>query len=156
LLSVPLLTIVWGVVTQLVPAQTVIVRGTPGSFMADELQCDEFTAKDQVLAGFGGSLGFHAAVCWDGQRAYIYGDPTLGEAGPPRPAGVPADPQITSCSPADTDTDFATVDQHCSARLDPNGTVRMHADGRVSSLPFGLASRDLDLELVVARDGKLG
>ena len=150
-LFLPLLAGVWATATELVPASTVVVRGMPGTFSSDDMKCDEFTAEKQVLAGFGGSLGFHAGVCWAGSRAFIIGDPSLG---PAAREGF-SEPTITSCSTADANTDFATVSQHCTARLDADGTVRMRAQGQVSPLPFGWGTRQLDVELAVSRDGKL-
>ena len=155
LLVVPVAGIIWAVATQVVPASTVIVRGTSGSFLADDMKCDEFTAKKEILAGFGGSLGFHAGVCWNGQRAFIEGDPSLGRAAGGVPGPIPGEPAITSCSTASAETDFATVSQHCTAQLDADGTVRMRAQGRVSPLPFGWGARDVDVELAVSRDGTL-
>ena len=151
LLFLPLLAVVWASATQLMPASAVVVRGTPGAFLADDMKCDVFTARKEILARFGGAIGFHAGICWNGERAFIFGDPSLGAAA----RQEATEPPITSCSTADAETDFATVSQHCTAQLDADGTVRMRAEGRISPLPFGWGARDVDVELAVSRDGKL-
>lgn len=79
----------------------------------------------------------------------------------PRPVSLPAEefsmafPGLTSCIPLPSDTDFGNVVEHCTGNIDGDGTLHLTLDGRVSPLPGGAGSREVQIRLVVTRDGKL-
>ena len=129
--------------------------------------CQEFAGGTVVGAEFGATVGLGANVCWDGTLAYVVGDPSL-----PIPASAirdyavpgftptaseidPAQPQLSGCG-WDTTADFAAVSRTtCTERIDANGTMRYTVSARVAPLPFGIASREVSVDLVVTRNGKV-
>lgn len=157
LIALPVVALAWLVAVLAAPLQTTMQATVPDTeFMMGDATCGHFGAVKRVAAGFGGAERVEAEVCWNGQQAFAYGDPTL-----PRPASRPADefarpfPGLTSCSPLPTDTDFGTVVEHCTGQIDPDGTLHLVLRGRVSPLPFGVGSRELQIQLVVDANGKL-
>ncbi len=116
-----------------------------------------------VGADFGAIVGLRAYVCWNGTDAFVWGDPAL-----PPPAGLnryfkpftalafdAAQPFETGCG-LDNVGDFAAVGQTtCSERIDAGGTMHYTVSARVSPLPFGIASREVSIELVVTRAGRV-
>jgi hypothetical protein len=157
LIAVPCLALAWLVAVLATPLQTAVVATVPDkSFSMGDARCGHFGAVERVAAGFGGAGRLEAEVCWNGQQAFAYGDPSL-----PRPAGRPADefampfPGLTSCATLPTDTDFGAVVEHCTGQIDANGTFHLVLRGRISPLPGGVGSRNLEIQLVVNRDGKV-
>ena len=129
--------------------------------------CQTYAGGVMVGAEFGASVGLRANVCWDGSVAYVSGNPSL-----PLPASVirdysvpeftpsasdinPAQPMLSGCG-LDNLSDFAAVGQTtCTERIDANGTLHYTVSARVSPLPFGIASREVSVALVVTRTGKV-
>lgn len=152
-LSVPLLAIAWFAGVAALPVRSITVSGVPDHFVTDAT-CNHFAAKKQVGSIFGGTLRLQAEVCWNGQEAFVFGDPHL--ISPARlPSIMPALTDLTNCSLLDADTDFAMVSQTCDQEVDNNGTMRLTARGRVSPLPGGVGARAVEIQLVVTRDGKV-
>jgi hypothetical protein len=130
------------------------------------LACQEFAGGTMVGAEFGATLGLGADVCWDGTVAYVVGDPSLpipasaihdyavpGFTPPPNEVN-PAQP-LSGCG-WDTTADFAAVSRtRCGERIDANGTLHYTVSAQVSPLPFGIASREVSIHLVVTRTGKV-
>jgi hypothetical protein len=129
--------------------------------------CQTYAGGVMVGAEFGASVGLRANVCWDGSVAYVSGNPSL-----PLPASVvhdysvpeftpsasdinPAQPMLSGCG-LDNLSDFAAVGQTtCTERIDANGTLHYAVTARVSPLPFGIASREVSVDLVVTRTGRV-
>ena len=129
--------------------------------------CQTYAGGVMVGAEFGASVGLRANVCWDGSVAYVSGNPSL-----PLPASVirdygvpeftpsaseinPAQPMLSGCG-LDNLSDFAAVGQTtCTERIDASGTMYYTVSARVSPLPFGIASREVSVALVVTRTGKV-
>jgi hypothetical protein len=129
--------------------------------------CQEFAGGTVVGAEFGATVGLGAEVCWDGTAAYVLGNPSL-----PLPATAirdyrtpgftptasevnPAQPQLSGCG-LDTTADFAAVEKTtCTERIDADGTMHYTVSARVSPLPFDIASREVTVDLVVTRNGKV-
>jgi hypothetical protein len=166
LLLVPLLAATWFVAVQVLPAQLVTVRGMSGMFEASGASCDHFSAEKSVAGGLGGTARLKVEVCWDGQHAWAYGDPSLHTPMDIVPTPVPAHElvsplsmpslrDLTSCAPRDPDNDFVNVSESCTQQIGADGTMRLTVHGRFSLLPGGLASRDVQIQLVVSRDGKV-
>ena len=116
-----------------------------------------------IGAEFGGTVGLRAYVCWNGTDAFVWGDPNL-----PLPASLnrnfkpftahdfdAAMTLETGCG-LDNVSDFAAVGQTtCAERIDASGTMHYTVSARVSPIPFGIASREVTLDLVVTRTGKV-
>jgi hypothetical protein len=157
LAAVPAVATVWLIAILAAPLQLTTVATIPdNSFSMSDARCGHFSAVDRVAAGFGGGARLEAEVCWNGQQAFTYGDPSL-----PHPASLPAEefsrpyPGLTRCAPMALDTDFGNVVEHCSIQIDADGTMHLILRGRVSPLPGGFGVRDVQLRLVVTRDGKV-
>jgi len=166
LLTVPLLAGLWFVAGQVLPAQTYTGHGMNGSFQAFGATCDHYAAEKSVAGGFAGATRLKVEVCWDGRNAWAFGDPSLHTPINLMPAPVPADqlltpysmptlPDLTSCTPSDPDRDFVAVSESCTEEIDANGTMRLTVRGRVSPLPGGAGSREVQIRLVVTRDGQV-
>jgi hypothetical protein len=129
--------------------------------------CQTYAGGVMVGAEFGASVGLRANVCWDGSVAYVSGNPSI-----PLPASVvrdysvpeftpsssdinPAQPMLSGCG-LDNIGDFAAVGPTtCTERIDADGTLHYTVSARVSPLPFGIASREVSVDLVVTRTGKV-
>jgi hypothetical protein len=145
---------------QSAPHGSLSVAGGPSA-----ATCQEFAGGAMVGSEFGATVGLRAYVCWDGAVAYIWGNPSLPTpTGALREEGVsgfasrdanPMAPLYSGCG-LDNTADFATVSgTTCSERIDAAGTVHYAVSARVSPLPFGIASREVTVELVVTRDGRV-
>jgi hypothetical protein len=157
LIAVPVVALAWVVAVLAAPLQTTVLATVPdNSFSMGAGKCGHFGAVERVAAGFGGATRLEAEVCWNGQQAFTYGDPSL-----PRPASLPTEefsrpfPGLTNCAPLATDTDFGNVAEHCTGQIDGDGTLHLVLNGRVSPLPGGAGARVVQIRLVVTRDGKL-
>lgn len=163
---VPVLAGAWLVAVQVLPAQLVTTRGENGMFEAYGASCDHFAAEKSIAGGLGGTTRLKVEVCWEGQYAWAFGDPSLHTPTNLIPSPVPADQLLTpytmptmatrsSCAPRDPDSDFVGVSQWCSQQIGPDGTMRLTVHGRFSPLPGGVGSRAVEIELVVDRNGRL-
>jgi hypothetical protein len=159
LVAAPLVAGLWFLALVALPPVTETRHQVPGALNLSGAHCGEFVGSREVGAGFGAALRFHAAVCWDGRQAWVFGDPSL-----PQPSFVadlvgatpPPDPWLTSCQVVGDAADFATLrNQHCTETIDSDGTMHYVAIGRVSAGPGDLGARDLRLELTVTRDGHI-
>jgi hypothetical protein len=157
LIAVPLVALAWVVGVLAAPTQTTVLATIPdNSFTMGAAKCGHLGAVKRLASGFGGAARLEAEVCWNGQQAFTYGDPTL-----PRPASLPTEefsmafPGLTSCMPLPTDTDFGSVVEHCTGNIDADGTLRLVLNGRVLPLPGGAGARDVQIQLVVTRDGRV-
>lgn len=161
LLLAPVLLVAWTALAPSLPVRYVVTRPTGISFDLTGARCTQFLVAKEVGAGLAGAVGFHAEVCWNGEKAFVVGDPSL-----PLPSGVLpqqdlmppgglSEPELTACAPGVRETDFGAVSQTCTQMIDAGGTLTLIAHGRVSPYPGGIAARPLDIRLVVARDGTL-
>jgi hypothetical protein len=157
LIAVPIVALAWLGAVLAAPLETTVLATVPDNqFTMGAAQCGHFGAVKRVASGFGGATRLEAEVCWNGQQAFTYGDPSL-----PRPVSLPAEefsmafPGLTSCMPLPSDTDFGNVVEHCTGNIDGDGTLHLTLNGRVSPLPGGAGTRELQIRLVVTRDGKL-
>jgi len=157
LLAVPAVALVWVAAVLSAPMQSTVVARTPDTgFMMGGATCGHFEGVKRVAAGFGGAARLEAEVCWNGQQAFAFGDPTL-----PRPASIHPEefsmpiPGLTSCATLPLDTDFGRVVEQCTGTIDTDGTLHLVLRARVSPLPGGAGSREVQIRLVVTRDGKL-
>jgi hypothetical protein len=166
LVLVPLLAGVWFVAGEVLPAQTYTTHGMSGTFSAFGATCDHYAAEKSIAGGLAGATRFKVEVCWDGRNSWAFGDPSLHTPTNLMPAPVPADQlltpysmptllDLTSCAPADADMDFVTITERCAQEIGPDGTMHLTLQGRVSPLPGGVGARDVQIQLVVARDGKV-
>jgi hypothetical protein len=156
-IAVPAVALIWLIAILSAPLQSTAVSNVPDNqFMMGAATCGHFGVVKRVAAGFGGAARLEAEVCWNGQQAFTYGDPSL-----PRPASLPSEefsrpfPGLTSCAPLASDTDFGSVVEHCTGQIDADGTLHLLLHGRISPLPGGVAAREFQIHLVVTRDGKL-
>ena len=153
--AVPALAAAWLLAVAWAPAQA---AGPSHSFgiSADWLgsRCQHFATGRIVGAGFGATVGLRAHVCWNGRQAFVVGDPRI----PPPVAGgiVPfRDSSLTACG-ADNVEDFAVVSgTTCTATTGADGTLHYTVRARVSPLPFAIGARDVAMDLVVTREGRL-
>ncbi|HXN58316.1 MAG TPA: hypothetical protein VN912_07005 [Candidatus Angelobacter sp.] len=157
LMAVPIVALAWIVAVLVAPVETTVLATVPDtSFAMGAAKCGHFGAVKRVASGFGGAIRLEAEVCWNGKQAFTYGDPSL-----PRPSSLPAEefamafPGLTSCAPLPTDTDFGNVVEHCTGQIDADGTLHVGLRGRVSPLPGDFGARDVQLRLIVTRDGKV-
>jgi len=166
LVLLPLLIGAWLVAVQVLPAQIVTARGQNGMFEAAGASCDHFAAEKSIAGGLAGTARLKVEVCWDGTHAFAFGDPGLDTPMDIVPTPVPASellsplsmpslPDLTSCAPRDPDSDFVNVSEWCSQQIGPDGTMTLTMHGRVSPLPGGVGSRDLQIQLVISGDGKV-
>jgi hypothetical protein len=157
LAAVPAVALVWLIAILAAPVQSTTVATIPDNgFSMSDATCGHFSAVDRVAYGFGGGARLEAEVCWNRQQAFPVGDTNL-----PHPASLPAEefarpfPGLTSCAPMATDTDFGTVVESCSVRIDPAGTFHLVLRAQVSPLPGGFLARDVEIRLVVTADGRV-
>jgi len=157
LMAVPIVALAWIVAVLVAPVETTVLTTVPdNSFTMSAAKCGHFGVVKRVASGFGGAIRLEAEVCWNGQQAFTYGDPSL-----PRPSSLPAEefamafPGLTSCAPLPTDSDFGNVVEHCTGQIDADGTLHVGLRGRVSPLPGDFGARDVQLRLIVTRDGKV-
>jgi hypothetical protein len=116
--------------------------------------CRHFATGRIVGAEFGATVGMRVEVCWNGRRAFVVGDPRMP---PPDPAqsSPRGEPVLTACG-ADNTEDFAIVSRTtCTATIDRDGTLHYDVRARVSPLPLSIGARDVDMSLVVTRDGRI-
>lgn len=127
--------------------------------------CTHVVSGRIVGLEFGAVVGLRAEVCWNGVDAFVVGDPTvplpssaIARLNPPG-GGIraqyldPADPQATLCG-AESNGDFAVLSPPvCTAVIDPTGTLHYTVRARLTPLPFGVAARDVRVNLVVTRVG---
>lgn len=144
---------------QAVASGSITAGGGPGS----NWTCHEFGGGTMIGAEFGATVGLRAEVCWNGSDAFVWGNPNL-----PLPASLNIsfhdftareldafEPFQTACG-LDNASDFAAIGQTvCSERIDSSGTMHYTVSARVSPLPFGIASREVTVDLVVTRTGKV-
>ena len=156
-MAVPIVALAWIVAVLVAPVETTVLTTVPdNSFTMSAAKCGHFGVVKRVASGFGGAIRLEAEVCWNGKQAFTYGDPSL-----PRPSSLPAEefamafPGLTSCAPLPTDTDFGNVVEHCTGQIDADGTLHVGLRGRVSPLPGDFGARDVQLRLIVTRDGKV-
>ena len=156
-LAVPAVGALWVAAIVAGPVQTATSIQVMGSMSSSEGPCSNFGAVSRLAGGFGGSARLYAEVCSNGKQAYAVGDPSL-----PRPASIPPEEwagftriPLTSCTPLSSDTDFGNVDTRCTGFIDAAGTLHLTLSGRIRPLPGNLAARDVQVELVVTRDGKV-
>jgi hypothetical protein len=166
-LAIPAIAAGWLLAVAALPAQFVTLTQVPDSgFSLSGANCGRYLAKKDVGSVFGGSIRLQAEVCWDGRNAFVFGDPSLQTPMGVVPTPVPADqmvapltmpslPNLTGCTTRNADTDFVAVTEGCTEQIDANGTMRLNARGRVSPLPGGAGARDVQIQLIVTRDGKL-
>lgn len=157
LIAVPAFALIWLIAILSAPLQSTALSTVPDNqFTMSDATCGHFGVVKRVAAGFGGAARLEAEICWNGQQAFTYGDPNL-----PRPASLPGEefsrrfPGLTSCAPLATDRDFGSVVEHCTGQIDADGTLHLVLHGRVSPFPGGLGVRDVQIQLVVTRDGRV-
>jgi len=157
LMAVPIVALAWIIAVLAAPLQTTVLATVPdNSFTMSAAKCGHFGAVKRVASGFGGAARLEAEVCWNGQQAFTYGDPSL-----PRPTSLPSEefsrplPGLTICAPLATDTDFGNVVERCTGQIDADGTLHLALRGQVSPLPGSVGAREVQIQLVVTRDGKL-
>jgi hypothetical protein len=158
LLAVPLIGIAWLAATTLAPEQTLTRVGSNGGFSEANVTCEHYAGQQRVGFEFGGAIRVGAEVCWNGQKAFVVGDPSLTPAGadlPPEASFIPFFNDLVSCAPYPTDADFANVTQQCTEQIDDLGTMHLLVTGLVSPTPLSLGKRHLQIELVVDRNGKV-
>ena len=166
LLLVPLFAGAWLVAGQVLPAQTVTTRGSSGLFEAYGATCDHFATEKSIAGGLAGSARLKVEVCWDGRHAFAFGDPSLHTpmdivpipvpaSELAAPLSMPSEPDLTSCAPRDPDSDFVNVSETCTEQIGPDGSMHLTAHARMSPLSGDLGSRDIEIQLVVSRDGKI-
>jgi len=155
LLAVPAVAAAWLLAVTWAPAQAAASsRSTFVDSTVANATCRHFVGGRIVGAEFGATVGARVQVCWNGQQAFVVGDPSApapgaGETSPPRA------PILTACG-ADNADDFALVSGvTCKATTDANGTLRYTVRSRVSPLPLGIAEREVAMSLVVTRDGRV-
>jgi len=167
-LAVPGIIAVWLAAVVWLPSQS----APRGSFSASGggpsgTTCQDFAGGTMVGSEFGATVGLRADVCWDDTVAYVWGNPGLplpasatsdyGVPGftPPASWVNPAQPMLSGCG-LDNTGDFAAVSHTtCTEHIDAHGTMHYTVSARVSPLPFGIASREVSIELVVTRAGKV-
>jgi hypothetical protein len=140
-LAVPALAAAWLLALSWTPVQA--ATGSRNSIVDASVQdatCRHFVAGRIVGGGFGATAGMRIEVCWNGRRAFV--DPDQA-------------PFVTACG-ADNVEDFAAVTgTTCTTTVDARGTLRYVVRARVEPLPFSIGARDVVMELVVARDGRV-
>ena len=165
--AIPAIAAAWLLAVAALPAQLITSMQVPDSgFSLSGSSCGRFLAKDDVGSALGGSVRLHAEVCWDGHNAFVFGDPSLHTPMTvvptpvaadqlPTPLAMPSLPDLTGCTTRNADTDFVAVSEGCTEKVDANGTMRLTLHGRVFPLPGGLLARDVQIQLVVTRDGRV-
>jgi hypothetical protein len=136
MLLVPLVAVAWFAATQVLAPGLTTASGMSGGFELSGATCAHYAAERSVAAGFAGAVRLRAEVCWDGQHAFAFGDPSLHTPPGVVPSPVPADelaapltmpslPDLTSCMTRDADTDFVVVSEGCTEQIDADGTMRL-------------------------------
>ena len=173
-LALPLTASAWIGVAVATPVQTAGASTTfVQGFEMSGASCRHFVAGRIVGDEFGATVGLRAEVCWNHADAFVVGDPSfrlptsalagLGPPGVSPPPAItlgpdevnPAEPSLTKCG-GDSSDDFATLSSlRCTATIDAAGTLHYAVRAKVSPLPFAIGSRDVTMNLVVDRDGRV-
>jgi hypothetical protein len=140
-LAVPALAAAWLLALVATPAQAAgASRNSTVIASVQGATCQHFVAGRIVGGGFGATVGMRVEVCWNGRTAFL-------EPG--------QDPFMTACG-ADNVEDFAVVTgTTCTTTVDARGTLRYTVRARVEPLPLSMGARDVAMELVVTRDGRV-
>jgi hypothetical protein len=154
-LAVPAVAAAWLVVVAWTPVQPAVASRdfTIAGSMASGSTCRHFVGGRVVVGGFGATVGMRVEVCWNGRTAFVVGDPDVPL--PPGVDGEKASSDLTSCG-ADNLEDFAVVaGTTCRAAVDAEGTLRYTVSARVVPAGLPILARDVAMELVVTRDGRV-
>jgi len=135
-LSIPLVAVVWFIAVAAMPARTVTVQDVSDGLLVWGSTWS-LAAKKEIGYGLGGAVRMQAEVCWNGERASFFG-------------GAPS---RTDCGPIEGDADFVVVSETCILTGDRDGAILMIARGRVSPLPGGLGTRDVEIQIEVGASG---
>ncbi|MBO0683573.1 MAG: hypothetical protein J2P45_10485 [Candidatus Dormibacteraeota bacterium] len=150
--------VVWLLTLALAPVQVAspsLNGGAGGVALTSRVgPCHQFVGGRIVGAGFGATVGTHVVVCWDGRRTYVVGAP--GGSGTGQLVSSPmGEPTLTACG-ADSSGDFAVVSgPTCTTRISADGTLHYTFRARVSPLPFEMGAREVTMNLVVTRQGRV-
>jgi hypothetical protein len=168
-LALPAIAAVWLLAVAWAPAQAAPGTGN-GTGGFPDANCRWFTAGTILGAQFGATVGLRANVCWNGEDAFVVGNPSL-----PIPAGaiqkafpasagwvIPTEAEVNPPSQLlsgcglDNLDDFASVTgTRCTERIDADGTMHYSVSARVSPLPFSIGAREVTIDLVVTRNGRV-
>ncbi|HEY6468756.1 MAG TPA: hypothetical protein VI434_03230 [Candidatus Dormibacteraeota bacterium] len=164
-LALPALIVLWILEVSVAPVQAAPrdTADTPGGGGPPGTRCTQFV-KGSVFGGpFGATVGIRVEVCWNGVDAFVVGDPNdslpasaLAAYGPPGSISEqdanPPEPDETDCG-GDTNADFASVTETCTANIDAAGTLHYVVRAQVSPLPFSIGARVVTMAVVVTRNG---
>ena len=117
--------------------------------------CRQFNASGEVGRGLAIPAHMHAAVCWDGRNAFVFGNPALPPPGGTFSFPTGGIPWLSGCG-VRGDSDFGSVsDQTCTAEIDSQGTLHYLFRAQVAPSPLVPFTRDVSIRLVVTRDGRV-
>ncbi|MBO0686858.1 MAG: hypothetical protein J2P45_27235, partial [Candidatus Dormibacteraeota bacterium] len=117
-------------------------------------RCHQFVGGRVIGAGFGATVGTHVEVCWDGRRTSVVGAP--GRLGTGQLVSSPTGERSLSACGADSSGDFAIVSgATCTTRIGADGTLHYSFHALVSALPFEIGAREVSMNLVVTRQGRV-
>jgi len=116
--------------------------------------CGAFAAVSQLDQGFGPSLVLLAQVCWNGRSVWLVNDPGGPSPNPSWRGFSNALPQF--CLRSTDRSDFGVLaDQQCRVWVDSSGSIHVVMWAEAGSGLPGMGTRWLQLNLVVARSGRV-
>jgi hypothetical protein len=168
-LALPAAAAAWLALILVAPEQVVTASNASVASGVQGATCLYVATGHMVGAEFGATVGMRVDVCWNGQDAFVLGDPSIPlpqsaaaamEADIP-PADRPPLSDMNSLNPGlsgcgqDNTEDFATVSSTtCSGVIDAHGTLHYSVHAVVSG-PLGIGQRGVTLTLVVDRRGNV-
>ncbi len=168
-LALPVVVAAWLALILLAPEQVVTASNASLASGVQGATCTYVATGHMVGAEFGATVSMRVEVCWNGQDAFVAGDPAIplpASAAAAVEAGIPpADrpplsdvntlfPDLSGCGQDNTE-DFATVvSTTCAGVTDAGGTLHYSVRAVVSG-PLGIGRHDVTLTLVVDRTGRV-
>jgi hypothetical protein len=135
-LVLPGIVALWVLDLTLVPVQAATRNPSFSSSTSETgAKCHEFVGGRVIGGPFGATVGLDATVCWTGTKASLSNDPFFDACG------------------SNSNDDFASVAQTCTATTDSDGTLHYTVRAHVAPFPFSIGARVITMTLTVAGDG---
>jgi len=143
MLAIPALAALWLLAVGTLPVRASATRDdSRHDFSMANATCGHFSGGQEAGYGFGAQVRLDVEACWDGRHAFAFREDPMTD--------------LTRCEVPPGTADFAGVSRlSCTERTDDSGTMFYTVRAKVSPGLTPTVSRDIVLELDVARDGKV-
>jgi len=143
MLAIPALAALWLLAVGTLPVRASATRDdSRHDFSMANATCGHFSGGQEAGYGFGAQVRLDVEACWDGRHAFAFREDPMTD--------------LTRCEvPAGT-ADFARVTHlSCTERTDASGTMFYTVRAKIESGLTSRVTRDVVMELVVTRDGRV-